>query len=234
LTNSLGTKNALDLAVKNQAKFLHASSSVIYGRKEDNLEYVKEDMYGHVDLLSDRSQYDEGKRFSETMVINYSREYGIDAKIIRLFRTYGPRMMLDDGQLIPDMINNCLDGQPMSLPGNENFASSFCYVSDVVDAMLKFMASDLTGPFNIGSDVEIPLVDIAKKIMKIIGKEVEIRYNNDYVFVTPLCLPDISLARNQLGWIPVVPLEKGLEKAVYDLRASKGLKGVKHAISQEE
>jgi len=229
-TTSVGTKNVLDLAVKNQSKFIHISSSVVYGKKEDTSDYVQEDELGRADMLSERSQYDEGKRFAETMVKNYAREYKLDAKIMRLFRTYGPRMKLDDGQLIPDFINKCLDGEKIQLPGDESFASSFCYVSDAIDAILKLMESNEAGPVNIGSDVEVKLVDIAKNIQKLIGREVEMEFTEDMVFITPLCLPSITKARNDLGWMPVVSLDKGLEKTIYDLRANKGLKGVRHAV----
>jgi len=227
---SLGIKNALDLSVKYGAKFMHFSSSVVYGpRRESNFKVPEEDI-GQVDMLSIRSCYDEGKRFAETMVINYKEEYKIDTKIIRLFRTYGPRMKLDDGQMIPDFINNALDGENLVVLGDENFTSSLCYVSDVIDAAVKLMEANLSGPYNIGSDIEINITEVANKIIEIIGSKSKVTYADEILFMTPLCLPDITKARNELGWMPIVTLEKGLEKTIDDLRASKGLKRVEQVL----
>lgn len=229
LANSHGTKNALDLAIKYESKFLYFSSSVVYGPRRSDNKKIKEDDIGQTDFLSDRSSYDEGKRFSETMVINFSAEYKINAKIIRLFRTYGPRMKLDDCRMIPDFITSALDNKDLVIFGDEEFYSSFCYVDDCVDAAIKLMESDVTGPVNIGSDVEINLTSLAEKIVSITGSKSKIIYSDPILFMTPLCLPDINKARNELGWMPVISLDKGLEKTIYELRASKGLKGVEHA-----
>ncbi len=230
LANSYGMKNTLDLAVKHKAKFLHFSSSVVYGpRREDNKK-ITEGEIGQVDFLSERSSYDEGKRFAETMVLNYRQAYNIDAKIFRVFRVYGPRMKLDEGLMIPDFISNALDNKDLVILGDKDFSSSFCYVSDVVDASLKIMETDLTGPLNIGSDVDINVADIAQKIINALESKSKITYADKLLFMTPLCLPDITKARNDLGWIPVVTLEKGLEKTIEDLRASKRLKGLGRGI----
>ena len=233
LANSLGVKVALDLAVQYKAKFIHFSSSVVYGPRRDNNIKIKEDDKGQVDLLSRRSSYDEGKRFAETVVANYRDNFKIDAKIIRLFRTYGPRMKLNDGQMIPDFVSQALADKDLVIYGDKDFASSFCYVDDCVDAVIKMMSSDLRGPINIGSDVEVNLTDLAHKIISNIGAKSNINYTDEMLFMSPLCLPDISQARNDLGWLPVISLEKGLEKTIYELRASTGLKGVKQAISED-
>jgi UDP-glucuronate decarboxylase len=233
LANSYGIKNALDLARKYEAKFLHFSSSVVYGprRKKDSEKIGEEDL-GRVDLLSARSSYDEGKRFAETMVKNYREVFKIDAKIIRLFRIYGPRMQLDDDQMLPDFVSNALDNKNLVIFGDASFSSALCYISDCVDAALKMMSSDLTGPVNIGSDVEVNLTDLAKKVIAMIGAKSRIIYSERKLFMTPLCLPDIAKARNELGWMPVISLEKGLEKTIYELRASKGLKRVEQTIKK--
>jgi UDP-glucuronate decarboxylase len=234
LANSYGIKNALDLAVKYKAKFMHFSSSVVYGlRREGDIRIPEEDL-GQVDILSQRSCYDEGKRFAETMVINYIRAYKLDAKILRLFRVYGPRMKLNDGHMLPDFINNALDNKDLLIYGDEKFSSSFCYVSDCIDSALKMMSTGLSGPINIGSDVEINLTDLANKIIASIKAKSKIVYTDEILFMTPLCLPDINKARTELGWIPVITMEKGLEKTIYELRASKGLKGVEHALKKED
>jgi UDP-glucuronate decarboxylase len=224
--NSLLVKNALDMALKYQAKFLHFSSSVVYGGELDQAKQMNEVDLGVVDQLSPRASYDEGKRFAETMVATYRQYFDLDAKIIRPFRIYGPRMPLDDGQMIPDFISNALDNEDLIIYGDENFASSFCYVSDCISAATKMMDSDQAGPINIGSDVRFRLIDLAKKITKILGSTSSIRYEDNLMFMTPLSLPDITKARDTLGWMPVVILDNGLEKTINDLRASKGIKTI--------
>ena len=221
---SAGTKNVLDLAVKYQAKLVHFSSSVVYGPRRQSNENIKEEDSGQVDMLSERSSYDEGKRFAETLVANYQQVYRLEAKIMRLFRVYGPRMKLGEGHLIPDLIFNALDNQDLIIPGDKNFSSSFCYVNDCVDAAVQLMSSEISQPINIGSDVDINLTKLANLIIKILGSKSKIKYSASQLFFTSLCLPDIARARNQLGWMPIVTLEKGLEKTIDDLRASKGLK----------
>ncbi|MDA3840349.1 MAG: NAD-dependent epimerase/dehydratase family protein [Patescibacteria group bacterium] len=230
LANSLGTKNLLDLAIKYESKFLHFSSSVIYGPREDGGKKVEEKMIGRVDLLSERSSYDEGKRFAETMVDNYRNIYNIDAKIIRLFRTYGPRMKLDDGNMIPDFITNALDNKVIDIPADENFHSTFCYVTDVVDAAIKMMDSESAGPINIGSDVEVSVFDIAHRIVKMLNSKSEVRHADKHFFITPLAIPDINKSRSELGWLPIQTLDKGLEATIHDLRANKGIRRITDSI----
>lgn len=232
LANSVGVKNILDLANKYKSKLMHFSSSVVYGVDREGTDRVSESDIGCIDVLSERSAYDEGKRFAETMVINYIDKLGIDGKIARIFRTYGPRMKLNDDQMLPDFINNALDNKPLNILGDNTFSSSFCYVSDCVDAIIKFMNTDMIGPINIGSDVVVNITDLALQIIDMIGSKSEINYVDEVLFMKPLTIPDISKARNELGWLPVISLNKGLEKTIYELRASKGLKGVRHAISE--
>ena len=224
LASSYGVKNMLDLAVRYQAKFMHFSSSVVYGSRQNNSGRVKESELGQVDMLSERSSYDEGKRFSETLVENYRQIHGIDAKIIRLFRIYGPRLKLNEGNLIPDFINNALDDADLVIPGDANFSTSLCYIDDCVDACLKLMAADFKGPVNIGSDIDIKLTKVCEIVIKALESKSKIKYEDKHFFITELCLPDISKVRGELGWMPVVTLQKGLEKTIDDLRANKGLK----------
>lgn len=230
LANSYGIRNGLELAVRYQAKFLFFSSAVVYGPRRDGNEKIRESDIGRVDPLSKRGSYDEGKRFAEMMVANYRDVFRIEAKILRLFRTYGPRMKLRDNQMIPDMISNALDNKDIEICGGRDFSSSFCYVTDAVDAALKLMDKDLAGPVNIGSDVDVNVTVLAEKIKTLVGSKSEITYQDGHFFLTPLPLPDISLARNELNWMPIVTLEKGLEKTIYDLRASKGVVGVREAL----
>lgn len=228
LANSQGVKNLLDLALKYQAKFLQFSSSVVYGPRkiDDPKRQAKEDDLGIVDQIAERSCYDEGKRFAETMVANYRALYGLDAKIMRLFRTYGPRLEIDDDQMIPGFINNALENREIVIHGSEDFSSSFCYIDDVLDAVSKFMASEMAGPINIGSDVDIKLKDVVGMIIKETGSQSTISFSDSQLFVSELILPDIRLAKAELGWMPVVTLENGLKKTIFDIKANKKLQGL--------
>lgn len=226
MASSAGVKNMLDLAVRHQAKILQFSSSAVYGPRPSEQVKIKESDLGKVDFLSDRSSYDEGKRFSETMVENYRQVYGLDAKIARLFRIYGPRMKLNQGNLIPDFIYSALENSPLSIPGDKNFSTALCYVSDCLDACQKLMDSDINQPVNIGSDVDVSLTKVCGLIIKIIESKSEIKYGERDMSIAELALPDISKAKEELGWLPVVTLENGLEKTIDDLRANKGLRTV--------
>ncbi len=225
MANSLVMKNLLDLSVKYQAKFIHFSSSVVYGpRHLDDKGYkAKESDIGLVNHLSERASYDEGKRFAETMVANYRDVFDIDARIIRLFRIYGPRMEANDDQMIPDFVNDALDGRDLVLAGSETFSSSFCYIEDAIDAICKFSSSKLSGPLNIGSDVDVKMVDLAKIIIREAKSSSDITFNDEKLFFSELILPDIYLAKNELSWMPVVSLENGIRKTIFDIQAHKKL-----------
>jgi UDP-glucuronate decarboxylase len=224
--NSLVVKNLLDLAVKYESKFMQFSSSVVYGfaRKELRNYQVNETDMGQVSLTSKRACYDEGKRFAETLVYNYREQKHIDAKVMRLFRTFGPRMTLDDGQMIPDMVANALENKDVEIYGDENFSSSLCYISDAIDGVLKFMESDFAGPFNIGSDVDVNITDLAKKIIEATNSKSKIVYKPSKLFLTPLLTPDIYKARNELGWMPITTLNNGIKKTIFDLQVRKRLR----------
>lgn len=226
LANSYGVKNALDLAVTYQAKFLHFSSSVVYGSREADNDLVNEDYLGTVDMLSERCSYDEGKRFAESMVKTYRDVHGVDAKIVRVFRIYGPRMALDRGNMLPDFISHAIDNSDLLIYGTKEFSSSFCYISDCIDGVLKFMSSDLFGPINIGSDRDILITEVAEKIINKLGSQSKITYTDDLLFMTPLRLPDISRAREMLGWMPLVEIDNGLDKTINHLRADKNVKRI--------
>ncbi len=222
--NSYGVKNVLDLAVKYSAQLLHFSSSVVYGpRKKDNKKIIEDNM-GVVDFLSERSSYDEGKRFAETMVGSYRTHYNLDAKIARLFRVYGPRMKLNDSRILPNFVNNALESKEINIYGNKNFSSSFCYVSDIVDFCTQIMDTNKTGPYNVGSDVDVNVTKLVQKIIKMVESSSKIKYQEERLFMSQLPLPDISKAVNELGWMPIMTLEKGLENTVEDLKACKGVR----------
>ena len=220
-TNSLGTIRALDLAVKYKAKLLHFSSSVVYGPRDDGEPMMRENKYYASSPLTPRACYDEGKRFAETLVYSYRQFYNIDAKILRIFTAYGPRMPLFVGHMLPDFIVAALDNQPLIIYGDENFTTTLCYVSDVIDASLKIMSSTEAGPFNIGSPEEHKISDIAQKIIKMTDSESEIHYADPLLFMSRLGLPDISMAREKLQWFPITLIDKGLAEIILYSKANK-------------
>lgn len=225
LTNSVGTRNILDLAVKYKAKFLLASSSVVYGPRDPNIPYLKEDYKGVVDQLSPRACYDEGKRFAETLTNTYGQVYNLDAKIVRIFRTYGPRMKLKIGQMLPDFVYNALENKDLIIYGDESFSTSLCHVSDIILGMMKVMKSGEAGPFNLGSDLEYKLVDVAKKIIELTDSKSKIVFKKPLLFMTPLGLPDITLVKERIGWFPVVLLEEGIQGAIDYFKAYRSILG---------
>ncbi|MGI5826972.1 MAG: NAD-dependent epimerase/dehydratase family protein [Patescibacteria group bacterium] len=225
--NSLVVYNLLELAVANRAKFIQFSSSVVYGGRDLNNigRKVRETELGVINQLSPRAAYDEGKRFAETMVDSYREIHNLDTKIVRLFRIYGPRMTLDDDQLIPDLVYSAIQNKPLVIFGDENFSSSFCYVDDAIDAVMKMAASNLNGPINIGSDVDVNVTDLAQLIIKETESESPIVYSESKLFLTELLLPDIYQARNNLAWMPVVTLENGIKKTIISLQSASRTQG---------
>jgi len=222
--NSVGLKNIMDIAVKYKAKVVHTSSAVVYGPRRDDKAFFKEVDLGCVDHLTPRGCYDEGKRFSETMINTYREAHGLDAKIARIFRTYGPRERLFDGEMVPDFIIDALDNKDLVIYGDENFSTALCYVDDVVSGLMKLMAapSDI-GPVNLGSDEDLKLLNVAEKIIAMTGSESKIIFEKPLLFITPLGLPDISRAKEILGWVPLVRLEDGLQKSIDYTQAYKPL-----------
>ncbi|MEO5927970.1 MAG: NAD-dependent epimerase/dehydratase family protein [Patescibacteria group bacterium] len=215
LTNSIGVKNVLDLAVSNRAKVLYASSSVLYGPRREDSQFVRETDECHLDHLTTRGAYDEGKRFSESILQTYADVYGLDIKIARIFRTYGPRMKIFDGNLVPDMVLSALEGKDLTLTGNEETRVSLAYVSDIVDGLARLMATpvDVT-LLNLGSDVDVRLVSVAQHILKITNSESRVRFEPASPSAPEAGLPDVTRAREILGWVPLVRLEDGLKKMI--------------------
>jgi len=223
LTNAIGTKNLLDIAVKYKSKFMHFSSQVVYGNFEKG-EVVTEDYVdGSTNQLDPRACYDEGKRYAETLVDVYRETEKLDTKIIRVFRTYGPRMLLDDGQMIPDYIVDAIDGKDLVVNGAEGFQSSLIYVSDVVEGAMKLMSSEKHGPFNIGSPNVYKIADVAKKIVELTSSTSAIKQGEDMMFLREGAFPDISLVKDEIGWFPLVTLEDGLQKTIEYTQAHKDL-----------
>jgi len=226
LTNSVGVANMLELAVKYKAKFLQASTSTVYGGRTEKIKYFKENDYQPVSPITPRSCYDEGKRFAESLVITYREVYNLDAKIVRIFRTYGPRVRLFSGEMVPDMVIQALDNKDLIIYGDSSFSTSLCYVEDIIDGCLKAMASNELGPINLGSPDEYSIVEVAKKIIQMTNSSSKIVFAPPLLFMTPLGLPDISLAKEKLNWIPVTTLEGGLQKTIDYAKAHKVLIGI--------
>jgi UDP-glucuronate decarboxylase len=212
LTCSSGVKNVLDLAVKKQAKILHTSTSEIYG---DPLRHPQRETYwGNVNPIGPRSCYDEGKRFAESLVENYRKKYQLGTKIIRVFNTYGPMMRADDGRVISTFVNQALKGRPLTVNGSGNQTRSFCFVSEMVDGLLKMMVSEEKGPINLGNPKEFRILDLARKILVLTGSKSKIVFRSRPKDDPSRRKPDITLAKKRLGWEPKVDLEEGLTKTI--------------------
>ena len=224
LTNSIGVKNILDIAVAHQSKVLYASSSVLYGDRRDEPGLVKESDECRLNHLTTRGAYDEGKRFSEAILQTYADVYGLDVKISRIFRTYGTRMKIFDGNLIPDMILNALDGSDITISGDEETRTSLANVKDIVDGLVRLMSSpiDIT-LVNLGSDKEVRLVGIAQKILEITGSESRVRFEPHVPNYIDAGLPDISRAKDLLGWVPLVQIDQGLREMIEYANSNKNL-----------
>lgn len=225
--NSLGMKNIMNVILKYRAKFVHLSSSVVYGGRKEGNGKVIEGEAGAVDHLSPRGCYDEGKRFAETMAATYHQVYKTDYKIARVFRTYGPRQRLFDGEMLIDFVVLASQNKDLIIYGTDKFSTSLIFVSDVVDALEKMMdaKSDL-GPVNIGSDVDLRIADVAKKVIELMGSKSKIKYEAPLPFITELVLPDISYGRKELEWMPLVRLEDGLRATIDYTLAHKELLGI--------
>lgn len=213
--NSSSMINTLDLAVKYRATYLFASSSVVYGNAADHLDILMEDTQGITDQLAERACYNEGKRFAETCVETYRQVYGVDAKIARIFTTFGPRMRLRDGLLIPDFIVNALEGKDLVIYGDESQTLSLLYISDLVDGLIRLMHSGpKTTTLNIGSDHMIPTVDIARYIIQVTESSSKVVFESPLDGLHKKGKPDVRKAKEELSWMPLVRLEDGLQKTV--------------------
>lgn len=219
--NFMGTLNALGIARRNNAKILLSSTSEIYG---DLLVHPQSEEYcGNVNPIGIRACYDEGKRISETLMFEYKRNHNLRIKVCRIFNTYGPYMAKDDGRVISNFINQAIDGGEMTVYGDGAQTRSFCYVSDMVDGLLRMMDSDdsFTGPVNLGTDDERTVSEIAELIKKMASSESKIVYRELPSDDPCRRRPDLSLARKRLGFNPKVGLEEGLLKTIEYFRREK-------------
>ena len=209
---SLGTHNALGLALAKNARFVLASTSEVYG---DPLEHPQRETYwGHVNPIGPRGVYDEAKRFAEAITFAYHRYHGLDTRIVRIFNTYGPRMRLRDGRAVPAFMSQALRGEDVTVFGDGTQTRSFCYVSDLVDGVLRLMDSDVHDPVNIGNPHEVTIEEIAQIIIRLLGSRSRVVYRPLPVDDPKQRKPDITRARTLLGWEPKVGLEEGLLSTV--------------------
>ena len=209
LVGSAGTHNTLELARQKGAKFLTASTSEVYG--DPSIHPQPEEYFGNVNPHGTRAVYDEAKRYSEAVTFAYRRKFGMDAKIVRIFNSYGPRMRLNDGRVVPAFISQALRGEPLTIFGDGKQTRSFCYVSDLIDGIYKLSQSEQSGPINVGNPVERTMLQFAEEILKATGSKSEITYVPLPTADDPKQRrPDITKARTLLGWEPRVSLEEGL------------------------
>ncbi|MDP6712970.1 MAG: SDR family oxidoreductase [Nitrospinaceae bacterium] len=206
---SLGTHNALGLAKKKKSVFLLASTSEVYG--DPLVHPQEEDYWGNVNPVGSRGVYDEAKRFAEAITMAYHRYHGIDAKIVRIFNTYGPRMRINDGRAIPNFLKQALTGKDLTAYGDGSQTRSFCYVSDLIEGIYRLLISDLNEPCNIGNPVEMTIQQMAEKILQASGSQSKIIYTPLPEDDPKVRQPNINKAKEHLGWEPQVKLDEGLK-----------------------
>lgn len=213
-TNSVGLHNVLKIARKHKAKLLHTSTSEVYG--DPKISPQHEGYYGYVNPTGPRSCYDEGKRFGESLLVNFSKAFGVDTKIVRIFNTYGPKMKVDDGRAVPNFIYQCLKGIDITIYGNGNQTRSFCYVSDMVSGLKRLMASNSNAdPVNIGNPNEYySIIQLAKKIKDLTGSNSKLIYGKMPKDDPIKRKPDITKAKRLLKWKPKVDIDSGLRKTI--------------------
>jgi dTDP-glucose 4,6-dehydratase len=219
---ALGTHNTLGVAKAHGAKFLLASTSEIYG---DPTEHPQKETYaGNVDITGPRAVYDEAKRFAESLTLAYHRQHKVDTRIVRIFNTYGPRMDLEDGRALPNLLKQALLGQPLTVYGNGDQTRSFCYVDDLVDGIVRLLYSDEHMPVNIGNPVEMTILQFAETINRLTHNAAGITYVDARSSRDPQRRrPDITRAKDILDWEPKVNLVEGLERTIPYFRQKLGL-----------
>jgi len=209
---SLGTHKALGLAMLKKAKFLLASTSETYG--DPLIHPQSEDYWGNVNAIGPRGCYDESKRFAEALVMAYHREHGVDTKIVRIFNTYGPRMRLNDGRVVPAFISEALENKPLTVFGKGQQTRSFCYCSDLIEGIYRLMMSNTNDPVNIGNPSELTILEFAQEIIAATGARSKIVYKPLPQDDPRQRQPDITRARKLLKWEPKVNLKEGLAKTI--------------------
>jgi dTDP-glucose 4,6-dehydratase len=209
---SYGTFALLDLAAANDAIFLLASTSEVYG--EPAVHPQTEDYWGYVNPVGPRSVYDEAKRFAEAATMGYRRSQSVDTKIVRIFNTYGPRMASDDGRVIPALVSQALQGEPLTLFGDGSQTRSFCYISDLVEGIYRMLLSTELGPINLGNPTEMTVSELADSIVRLTGSRSAVVYQQLPQDDPTRRRPDISLATERLQWKPLVSFDDGLRRTI--------------------
>jgi len=209
---SLGTHKTLGLALAKKARYLLASTSEVYG--DPLVHPQKEDYWGNVNPVGPRGVYDEAKRFAEAMTMAYHRFHRVDTRIVRIFNTYGERMRVNDGRVVPAFISQALRDEPMTVFGDGSQTRSFCYVSDLVDGIYRLLLSNETTPVNIGNPSEMTVLQFAQEIKRLTGTKAPIEFRPLPEDDPKIRRPDISKAKRLLGWEPKVPLEVGLQRTI--------------------
>ncbi|MGY6653855.1 UDP-glucuronic acid decarboxylase family protein [Amycolatopsis sp. TRM77291] len=209
---SHGTERALDIAERDGARFVLASTSEVYGDPQEHPQ--REEYWGHVNPIGPRSVYDEAKRYAEALTSAMRRERGVNTGIARIFNTYGPRMRPDDGRMIPTFIGQALAGEPLTVTGTGDQTRSLCYVDDTVRGLIALADSDVPGPVNLGNPHELAVLRIAEEILAVTGSASRIAHIDAAVDDPARRCPDISRARRELGWEPEVPLTEGLPRTI--------------------
>jgi dTDP-glucose 4,6-dehydratase len=218
---ALGTHKALGLAKEKGARFVLASTSEVYGDPREHPQ--KESYWGNVNPIGPRGVYDEAKRFAEAMTVAYHRYHGLDTKIVRIFNTYGPRMRVKDGRAVPEFIGQALRGEPLTVFGDGSQTRSFCYISDLVNGIVRLMESDVNDPVNIGNPHELTLDQLARTIIRLTGSSSPVAYKPLPEDDPKVRQPDITRARTLLGWEPAVTLEQGLTDTIAWFRQKLGI-----------
>jgi UDP-glucuronate decarboxylase len=215
-TNVIGTMNMLGLAKRIKARFFLASTSEVYG--DPDVHPQTEDYRGNVNPIGIRSCYDEGKRVAETLTFDYYRENKVDVRVVRIFNTYGPRMLENDGRVVSNLIVQALRKNPLTIYGDGSQTRSFCYVSDLVEGFIRLMNSEHIGPMNLGNPDEYTILELAQKIQTMINPDVELIYQPLPQDDPRQRQPDITRAKTWLGWEPTIPLDRGLKLTIDDFR----------------
>ncbi|OUC12750.1 MAG: NAD-dependent dehydratase [Alkalinema sp. CACIAM 70d] len=219
-TNVMGTLNMLGLAKRVKARFFLASTSEIYGDPEVHPQ--PEEYRGNVNTIGIRSCYDEGKRVAETLAFDYHRQNDVDIRVVRIFNTYGPRMLENDGRVVSNLIVQALQGIPLTVYGDGSQTRSFCYVSDLVEGFIRLMNSDYIGPVNLGNPGEYTILELAKTIQDMINPDAPLKFEPLPQDDPRRRQPDITRAKTYLGWEPKVPLKEGLHYTIEDFRQRLG------------
>lgn len=216
-TNVLGTLNMLGLAKRVNARFLLASTSEVYG--DPDVHPQPEEYRGNVNPIGIRSCYDEGKRVAETLAFDYHRQNKVDIRVMRIFNTYGPRMFENDGRVVSNFIVQALKGIPLTVYGDGSQTRSFCYVADLIEGMMRLMNGEHIGPINIGNPGEYTILQLAETIQKMVNPDAELTFKPLPQDDPLQRQPDITKAKNLLGWEPTIDLEKGLKITIEDFRS---------------